>query len=282
MSEHLFEQVKGIRSRNEKAPSDKIKTTSFIATATTKTKTKANVHDKVQLKRTLNLWNGISIIIGVIIGSGIFVSPQGVLLESGSLGASLCIWVLCGLLSLLGALCFAELGTSIESSGGEYTYIRLAYGPLASFLYLWVTVTIIMPCGNAITALTFANYVLQPFYIDCLPPQNAIRLLAVALLLILVYVNCASVSYSIKLQNTFTMAKVVALILIISFGFYYILTGKNLNEMKVGDRQSNNNENQSIVVSSEFEQSSIWYGTQTSIPHLAQAFYAGFYTYSGW
>lgn len=280
----MTEQVKGIRSRNEKSPSNKIKTTSFMTTTATKTASQDNIHDKVQLKRTLNIWNGISIIIGVIIGSGIFVSPQGVLLESGSLGASLCIWVLCGLLSLLGALCFAELGTSVESSGGEYTYIRLAYGPLASFLYLWVTVTIIMPCGNAITALTFANYVLQPFYIDCLPPQNAIRLLAVALLLLLVYVNCASVSCSIKLQNTFTMAKVVALILIISFGFYYLLTGQNLNELKADQQQSNNNsnENQSVVVSSDLQKSSIWYGTQTSIPHLAQAFYAGFYTYSGW
>lgn len=239
--------------------------------------------NKVQLKRTLNLWNGISIIIGVIVGSGIFITPQGVLLESGSLGASLCVWILCGFLSLLGALCFAELGTSIESSGGEYTYIRLAYGPLTSFLYLWVTVTIIMPCGNAITALTFANYVLQPFYIDCLPPQMAIRFIAVALLLLLVYVNCASVRYSIKLQNSFTAAKVIALILIITFGFYYILTGRsrsvsnsngNVRELLV------DNKNQSSIVSSE---SSIWwYGTQTSIPHLAQAFYAGFYTYSGW
>lgn len=277
MIESSNEQVNGIRLRSETL-SNNLNVISSTATIQ---------DDKVQLKRTLNLWNGISIIIGVIIGSGIFISPQGVLLESGSPGASLCVWILCGVLSLLGALCFAELGTSIESSGGEYTYIRLAYGPLTSFLYLWVTVTIIMPCGNAITALTFANYILQPFYIDCLPPVMAIRLFAISLLLLLVYVNCVSVDYSIKLQNSFTTAKVIALILIITFGFYYILTGHSNKDSRSNFNESFrelsstklHNENQSIVSS----ESSIWWdGTQTSLPHLAQAFYAGFYTYAGW
>lgn len=217
--------------------------------------------EPVRLKRTVGLLNGFSIIVGIIVGSGIFVSPKGVLIDSGSVGVSLIVWFLCGLLALFGSLCFAELGTSISASGGDYHYIGLAYGPTLSFLYLWVTFIVILPCSNAISALTFARYMLEPF---CTPPEESVRLLALALLALITYVNCASVNGAMRLQNTFTMAKVVALILVIIFGLYYILTGQALDQ---------------VDATSE---GSFWQGSQTSPFHIAQAFYAGFYTYAGW
>lgn len=216
---------------------------------------------KVRLERRLGLWNGVAIITGVIVGSGIFVSPGGVLQHSGSIGAALCVWGVCGLLSLMGALCMAELGTSISDSGGDYTYIKLAYGPCLSFLYLWVTVLIILPCSNALAALTFANYVLQPFYADCSPPEHPVRLMALAIIMILVWINCYSVNGSIKLQNSFTLAKVLALMLVILFGFYYIVAGKATN----------------------LTQADIWNGHRPlTFMGVAAAFYSGLYSYAGW
>lgn len=136
------------------------------------------VQVKVCLKKELGLHNGVAIIVGVIIGSGIFVSPKGVLLEAGSVGMSLIIWGACGMISLIGAICYAELGTCILKSGSDYAYIGEAFGPLPSFLYLWVALVIIIPTGNAITALTFAKYILQPFFTDCEQPDSAVRILS--------------------------------------------------------------------------------------------------------
>jgi amino acid transporter len=66
----------------------------------------------------------------------------------------------------------------IPKSGGDYAYISEAFGPLPGFLYLWMALIVIMPAGNAIIALTFANYILQPFYPECDPPIDATRLIA--------------------------------------------------------------------------------------------------------
>ena len=134
--------------------------------------------EELKLKKELGLLNGVSIIVGVIVGSGIFVSPKGVLLYTSSWGSALLVWISCGILSTLGALCYAELGTSIPKSGGDYAYIMEAFGPLPGFLFLWGAITIIMPAGNAIAALTMANYILYNFFPGCEAPENATRFIA--------------------------------------------------------------------------------------------------------
>jgi len=81
-------------------------------------------------------------------------------------------------ISLLGALCYSELGTSVLKSGGDYAYINESLGGLPGFLYLWSAIVVIMPTGNAVGSLTFAYYILQPIFPTCEPPESAVRLIA--------------------------------------------------------------------------------------------------------
>ncbi|KAK0045007.1 Y+L amino acid transporter 2 [Biomphalaria pfeifferi] len=214
--------------------------------------------EKVGLKRKITMWNGVAIIIGCIIGSGIFVSPKGVLQESGSVGLCIVIWCVCGLISLVGALCYAELGVTITRSGGDYAYIREAFGPFLAFLQLWVNLIIIRPTAQAIVALTFAYYTLQPIFPDCDPPQLAIRFLAAICISILTFVNAMSVRAATRIQDIFTAAKLLALVIIIVTGFVQI--GKGEVEHFEG----------------------LFDDSHWDIGKISLALYSGLFAYAGW
>lgn len=210
-----------------------------------------------KLKRKITLLNGVGLIVGTIVGSGIFVSPTGVYKASQSVGVSILIWSLSGIFSMLGALCYAELGTSVTRSGGDYAYIYVAFGPLAAFLRLWMAILIIRPTTQAIVAITFAEYAAKPFFPECKPPDSAIRLLAAVCLCILTAINCLSTRLSMKIQDIFTFAKVFALIAIIITGLYYLLTGHTEN------------------FSNAFE-------GNYDVTSIALSFYSGLFAFGGW
>ena len=131
----------------------------------------------MQLVRNMGLWTGVSIIIGNVIGGGIFVSPVGVFQEVGSPGAALLVWAICGILcitgwppnelifysSFSGAFCYAELGLTIPTSGGDYIYVLRCFGPLLAFLRLWIAILVIYPCQQTIMAWVFGQYIIYPF-----------------------------------------------------------------------------------------------------------------------
>nr|CAI5868576.1 unnamed protein product [Callosobruchus analis] len=213
---------------------------------------------KVKMKKHMGLLEGVAIILGIIFGSGIFISPKGIIEETNSVGLSLVVWVLCGLLSMIGALCYAELGTSIPKSGGDYAYINEAFGALPSFLYLWAANIIFVPTTNAIMGLTFANYVIQPFFPQCKMPDFGVRLVAACIICFLSFLNGFNVKATVRLQNVFMFCKIGALVLIIIIGVVWMSLG-NVDHFQNSFADSTTNPGK-----------------------IAKAFYSGIFTYSGW
>uniref|UniRef100_A0A8C3UCK1 Solute carrier family 7 member 10 n=1 Tax=Catharus ustulatus TaxID=91951 RepID=A0A8C3UCK1_CATUS len=217
--------------------------------------------ERVALKKEIGLVSACAIIIGNIIGSGIFISPKGVLEHAGSVGLALIVWVLGGGVAALGSLCYAELGVTIPRSGGDYSYVTEIFGGLAGFLLLWSAVLIMYPTSLAVIALTFSNYVLQPVFPNCIPPYNASRILSMLCLLLLTWVNSSSVRWATRIQDIFTAGKLLALTLIIIVGFMQIFKG-NYKE---------------LTPSNAFR---FW--MTPSVGHLALAFLQGSFAFSGW
>ncbi|KAL8563993.1 hypothetical protein ACOMHN_025324 [Nucella lapillus] len=189
----------------------------------------------LQLRRNLGLISGISYTAGGIIGVGIFVSPQVVLLNTGqSVGVALCVWLFCALLALTGALCYAELGTRIRKSGGTYTYVREAFGDWVGFVFLWSQLVVVRPMAIALGALSAAEYTLRPVFLYCphLTPLPAKLMLGLCIIWLLVFLNSYSTGCGAIIQTVSTVCKVSALIVVIIIGITFLIKNGVSEELR--------------------------------------------------
>ncbi|XP_068959101.1 b(0,+)-type amino acid transporter 1-like [Petaurus breviceps papuanus] len=215
---------------------------------------------KLRLRRELGLASSVSLIAGCMIGSGIFMNPQLVLYHMGSPGGSLIIWAACGFLATLGALSYAELGTLITESGGDYVYILRTFGSLPAFLVIYVSTLLVRPAGIAAMSLTFAEYVVAPFYPGCSSlPVVLVKCVAAACILILALVNCRSVRLATGLMNLCTVAKVLALLVIIGGGLWALAQGHVAETLQ-----------------------NAFAGTTQQLGSISIAFYQGLWSFNGW
>jgi APA family basic amino acid/polyamine antiporter len=165
----------------------------------------------------LSLWDAICIIVGIIIGVGIFEVPGRVLERAPGPWEAVGVWALGGLLALVGALCFAELSSTYPRSGGEYVYLQRAYGPSVGFLFAWAQLAVIRPAGIAALAFIFASHADDLWGLE---GQGAV-LLAVLSIVALTVINIVGVSLGSGTQNILTLAKVLGLAAIVGAGWFW-------------------------------------------------------------
>ena len=161
------------------------------------------------LDRTLGFTDLLFIVIGTVIGSGIFIVPATVLRQTGgALGPAMLVWFVAGILSLLGALTYGELGAAKPDAGGLYSYIRDAFGPLPAFLYGWTTFFVIGAGSVATLAVAFTSYLRQLIPVS----PFAGKVVAVLLIALIAALNVRGTRQSAGVQNVSTGIKAIAII----------------------------------------------------------------------
>jgi APA family basic amino acid/polyamine antiporter len=173
-------------------------------------------HGPTELPRAIGTLGAIAIVVGTIIGSGIFMVPHNVALQLGSVRAVILIWVLGGALALAGSLSLSELGAATPEAGGVYVYLREAYGKLAAFLYGWAALLVIESGGIATLAVAFSIYART--FIALTPLQ--LKLVASAVIALLTVVNIVGVKRAAGVQTFFTLAKLTGIAIIVGFALF--------------------------------------------------------------
>lgn len=164
--------------------------------------------------RRLGLFSGTMAVVGGIIGGGIFRTPATVAERLHSARLVLLAWIIGGVVALIGAFCFGELGQRRPRAGGGYVYLRETFGPLPAFLYGWTLVLVIATGAIAAVAVTFADYTLALFGL----PQRYSVPLAVAAIVFHTGINYVGVRPAAITQNIFTILKLAALAVLIALG----------------------------------------------------------------
>jgi APA family basic amino acid/polyamine antiporter len=166
--------------------------------------------------RRLGVFDGTMLVMGGIIGAGIFLNPSIVAQRIGTPGLTVAVWVIGGVIALAGAFCFAELGANRPQAGGGYVYLRDGLGSLPAFLYGWTLLLVISTGAIAAVGVTFARYAADLAGLG----TRWINPLAVGAILLLSVGNYVGVRTGAVVQNVFTVLKLLALAVLIVVGLF--------------------------------------------------------------
>lgn len=171
--------------------------------------------------RRVGLFAATMMVVGGIIGSGIFLNPSVVAQRAGTAGLTIAAWLLGGGVAVLGAFIYAELGGRRPEAGGGYAYLRDAFGPLPAFLYAWTLLLVIASGAIAAVAMTFASYAAAIAGL----PRTVITPMAIAGIVLLTGINVLGVKPSSVMTSLFTLLKLAALGILILAGLGAIIGG---------------------------------------------------------
>lgn len=218
--------------------------------------------------KSLTYLNGLSLIIGLIIGSGIFSSPSQVNANAGSPGASLIVWVIAGLLAWTGATSYAELGGAIPLNGGAQVYLSKIFGDLAGFLFTWCAVVVLKPGSAAIISIIMGEYLVRTIVGAEAEHVNPWinKSVALAGLLLVTFMNCLSTKLATRVGDIFMFMKFIALLGVTVIGIVVAATGFSTSGKANQDWKTNG-----------------WFeGTSKDASSWALALYAGLWAFDGW
>lgn len=182
------------------------------------------------LRKSLGLFDATSIVVGSMIGSGIFIVSADMARTLGSPGWIMVIWLVTGILTIFAALSYGELAAMMPKAGGQYVYLREAYSPLFGFLYGWTLFLVIQTGTIAAVAMAFGKYmgVMIPWVSEGkiwadlgFVKLSTVHLIAIGSILILTFINSMGIKTGKVVQNLFTSSKVLALAVFIIFGLFF-------------------------------------------------------------
>ncbi len=195
------------------------------------------------MKKKLKLWDGIMLVMGSMIGSGIFIVSSDMMRNLGSGYWLIVVWIITGVMTVSAAISYGELSALYPKAGGQYTYISEIFGKMPGFLYGWGLFTVIQTGTIAAVAMAFGKFAayLIPWLNDSDPIfRNGgfritwVQILAIIIILLLTYINTRGVKNGKLLQNVFTGSKILALIGLIIFGFIFIKDSHWAGNMSFG------------------------------------------------
>jgi basic amino acid/polyamine antiporter, APA family len=179
------------------------------------------------VKKPLGLFDAVSIIVGIVIGSGIYQTAPFIFKQTTSPTQALILWGVAGVLSLIGALCYAELASTYPRDGGDIVYLGRAFGGWLGFLFGWVQLTVILTGSIGMLAFIFANYAIrfcQAAFGESLGMASAF-LFAGGAVFVLTVTNLLGLVFGKTVQNLLTVIKILSLALLIGVGFCFPLPG---------------------------------------------------------